>query len=114
MRQDESGLGQTGGHDGVRDGDRGLQLDQGDVVTGDKQEESRVWQLIFHTNGVRLESLVPDEQGAPLLVHNDAGGAHEHSVLFSLFQVVFSQGHSVLFTFAAQSQKRCYVQRLLT
>ena len=36
--QQEAGLRKTGGHDGVREGDGGLQLDQGDVVAGEGKQ----------------------------------------------------------------------------
>lgn len=39
---------------------------------------------------------LPDEEGVPLLMHNDVGGAHEDGAALRLYQVVLSHGHSVL------------------
>lgn len=36
MGQDEAGSGETSSHDGVSESDGGLQLDQGNVITGEE------------------------------------------------------------------------------
>ena len=69
-------------------------------------------------------NFLPDEQWVPLLVHDDAGRAHEHSAVLRLHQVVFSHGHPVLPATAACWQRggfkavmyvtsdlKCYISR---
>lgn len=106
MWEDESSRRDACGHDGVREGDGGLQLDQGDVVAVEEAHILRfvanlqllaaVWPLLF----------LPDEHGVPFLVHDDVRGAHEHGAVLHLLQVVLSHGHSVLPAAAAYSQRR--------
>lgn len=49
-------------------------------------------QVIFK----KISIFLPDEQGVPLLVHDDASSAHEQSSILRQFQVVLSHGHPVL------------------
>lgn len=81
MWEEESSRRDACSHDGVREGDGGLQLDQSDVVAA---EEAHM--LRFVTNLQLLATVcpllfLPDEHGVPFLMHNDVRGAHEHSAV---------------------------------
>lgn len=41
MGKDEASSGETSSHDGIREGNRGLQLDQGNVITGEETHSFR-------------------------------------------------------------------------
>lgn len=47
MREDEASSRETSSHDGVREGDGGLKLDQGNVITGDTHTFRFIIDLIF-------------------------------------------------------------------
>lgn len=98
--EEDVGSGDASRHDGVGEGDGGLQLDQGDVVTVEVARRASESAQTAASRGpclccVRLFAL-PDEQGAPVLVHNNVRGAHEHSLLLRLHKVVLSQRHPIL------------------
>lgn len=115
----------TSSTDAVAEGDGGRHLDQGDVITA-KETHTRAdpsdLQLLLPAKLTEVISacscssqtccVLPDEEGVPLLVHDDVSGAHEHSTLLCLDQVVLSHDHSVLPATTARRRREEYEETI--
>lgn len=102
MWKDKVSSRETSSHDGVREGDGRLQLDQGDVVAAEDTGITLNFGLgAFHSRLVYL----PNEERVPALVHDNVSSAHKGSTVLCLYQVVLAHGHSVLPARAARREK---------